>query len=387
MGKDGGSSTIDPFGGEVGTASDPGMDGTADTVLKPGSRWGDSTVDKYAGGGQLNDHNFVAKQYGFDKQAWEQTNQANRPDVAGAFGGQQWTTGPDGKPTLTTSFNGPLGDAQSALQQGYVDALKQPLGGEAARQQAFDSAYGQATSRLDPQWDKREAAQRTQLLNQGLDPSSEAYKSAMADTGMQRNDAYQGAMNSAIGQSTAAGDSVFRNNLAARSSYVPQMAGMNSLLETPKFLASGQAPTAQWLQSLRDTNNVAIGQQARADQQTSDAVSGGAQVLSAAAMMACDERWKTNIHRLKAEALPGVPWATWEYKDAPGRRCFGVIAQDLEKVAPEYVHRDADGFRWVNPEFVEAIGRRHATKLADGSGVDQPHAGDGGAGRSAVRGG
>jgi hypothetical protein len=61
--------------------------------------------------------------------------------------------------------------------------------GDAARQQAIDAAYGQATSRLDPQWEKREAAARTQLMNQGLDPSSEAFKSQMADMSQQRNDA------------------------------------------------------------------------------------------------------------------------------------------------------------------------------------------------------
>jgi hypothetical protein len=63
-------------------------------------------------------------------------------------------------------------------------------------------------------------ASRTQLLNQGLDPSSEAYKAQMQDMNFSRNDAYGSAMNSAIGQGTAAGDSVFRNNLMSQQNEI-----------------------------------------------------------------------------------------------------------------------------------------------------------------------
>lgn len=268
-----GGSTIDPM---TGMRSDQEEDAAG--LVNPSIKWGKEEVKKYApGAGEasgkegMGDNNFLARQYAFDQKAWEQSTNANRPDVNGPFGGQSWKQDPaTGEWTVNTEFNNDLGNAQNDLQKGYAEALKKPLSGDAARDQAINSAYGQATSRLDPQWAKREEAQRTQLLNQGLDPSSEAYKSAMADTGQQRNDAYTSAMNSAIGQGTQAGNDVFRNDLALRQSYVPQMQQMKTLLENPNFIASGSAPTVQWMQALRDKNNIAIGREARADQAAAD---------------------------------------------------------------------------------------------------------------------
>ena len=78
---------------------------------------------------------------------------------------------------------------------------------------------------------------------------------------------------------------------------------------------------------------------------------GGAEGI-AALFAASDERLKMNIKRSSTDALPGVPWASWEYRTDPGVRCYGVIAQDLEKVAPQFVTRRADGMRMVNYVFL-----------------------------------
>lgn len=68
-----------------------------------------------------------------------------------------------------------------------------------------------------------------------------------------------------------------------------------------------------------------------------------------------DERAKTNIVRHAAEALPGVPFASWDYlPEHGGQPSFGVIAQDLERVAPQFVHVGADGFRRVDYSFLSA---------------------------------
>lgn len=176
----------------------------------------------------------------------------NRPNQQNAFGStSNWTTGPDGRPIQTQSFGGPMGQMAGNLQGQAMQATKNPFntgapfsfgrGAEVgqfspggpfsfqnlqdpgslidpseARKQAFDSAYGQATSRLDPQWQQRESQMETKLLNQGLDPNSEAYKNAMSQLGQQRNDAYTSAQNSAIDQSTAAGNALFNQSLAGR---------------------------------------------------------------------------------------------------------------------------------------------------------------------------
>lgn len=78
---------------------------------------------------------------------------------------------------------------------------------------------------------------------------------------------------------------------------------------------------------------------------------GGAEGISAL-FAASDERLKMNIKRSAMDALPGVPWASWEYKTDPGVRCYGVIAQDLEKVAPQFVFYRDDGMRMVNYAFI-----------------------------------
>lgn len=160
---------------------------------------------------------------------------ANRANQTNAYGaGLNWTQGPDGQWTQSQSFgSGGLGQAAGGIMGQMGSQYSNPfkfsgpgvMSGDAARDQAISGAYSQATSRLDPQWNQREEAQRSQLLNQGLDPQSEAYKSAMGEFSRGRNDAYGSAMNSAIGQGTAAGDSMFRNSLAANQNAYGQQMG------------------------------------------------------------------------------------------------------------------------------------------------------------------
>lgn len=85
-------------------------------------------------------------------------------------------------------------------------------------QAAADAVYKQATSRLDPMWARREDQAHTRLLNQGLDPQSEAYKSAMSDLGQERNDAY----GSAFAQSFGQGQELFKTNMMARQQAIAE---------------------------------------------------------------------------------------------------------------------------------------------------------------------
>jgi hypothetical protein len=173
-------------------------------------------------------------------------------------------------------LSGAMGGANSSLEQMYADMLSQPFDdGTSAREQATDAAYKQATSRLDPQWAKREEAQRTQLLNQGLDPTSEAGKNAMSDMGMQRNDAYSSAMNSAIGQGREAGESVFRQNQAAR------MAPMQHM-QMLKALSQAGAPP-QLLNALIAQKNNELGLAGQAQQAQADMMNAGVGLMGALA--------------------------------------------------------------------------------------------------------
>jgi hypothetical protein len=118
-----------------------------------------------------------------------------------------------------TGFSAQAGDAlgQSVDSHlGQINAQGALPTGQEARDQAIASAYGQATSRLDPQWNQREAASRTQLINQGLDPGAQAYDTQMGNVGRERNDAYSSAMANAIGQGTAAGNSIFQQGVTSQ---------------------------------------------------------------------------------------------------------------------------------------------------------------------------
>jgi hypothetical protein len=64
--------------------------------------------------------------------------------------------------------------------------------------QMQDAYMNQARSRLDPMWEQRESGMESKLANMGLTRGSEAWNNEMANLSRGRNDAYGGAINSAI---------------------------------------------------------------------------------------------------------------------------------------------------------------------------------------------
>jgi hypothetical protein len=244
------------------------------------------------------------------------------------------------------SFNGGLGQgAQNLMGQiGSQGAL--PTGQE-ARDQAISSAYGQATSRLDPMFAQRDQALQSQLANQGLDPGSQAYDAAAGNFGRERSDAYTQALANAIGQGTQAGNVIFQQGVQSQNQPYNQLGSLAGLLqgnqgrETQYLNAAGQGYQGQ-------QNQYATQQAGK------NSLLGGAAQLAPLAIMASDERLKINVERSTLEALPGVPFASWEWAHAPGERHYGVIAQDLERVAPQYVRETPDGVKMVDYSFLEA---------------------------------
>lgn len=152
--------------------------------------------------------------------------QANRPNINTPFGSQSWTKDANGNWTMSQGLSGDVQKAFSQLKPFDLGAFgSQPQfgaqpqfgnvgNGEQARNQAIDAAYGQSMARLNPQMRQSSQALDAKLANQGLGTNSAAARSARAQMAAQQNDAQQGALNSAIMQGTAAGDSIFRNNLA-----------------------------------------------------------------------------------------------------------------------------------------------------------------------------
>lgn len=240
------------------------------------------------GGSAADTTDWQGLQTGITNAAKQQTAN-NRINTSSPFASQ--TFNPDG--STSTQFAGGLGQAASGLA-GQAAGLAKPLGwnqfgtvgtGDQARDSAINGAYGQATSRLDPMWDRREEAQRTRLLNQGLEAGSEAYQNSMGDMGMQRNDAYNQAMFSAIGQGTQAGHTAFGDNMMSqqnaianalrqRGQPVAEMQQLQGLLGQPGYNADGSS-----LQGAMGSANLAQNaslQKQRADEAAAQGAAGTA---------------------------------------------------------------------------------------------------------------
>lgn len=86
----------------------------------------------------------------------------------------------------------------------------------AERQKVEDALYGRSTGRLDPEWNQRQQALETQLLNQGFTRGSEAYNNAIGDFERQREAAYSGARNDAIAAGGGEQSRLFADALAGR---------------------------------------------------------------------------------------------------------------------------------------------------------------------------
>ncbi len=271
---------------------------------------------------------------------------------------------------------GLLGDVAS--QQGPLDFSGLPevpgfkMAGDPtkAREQAYEATYGRMKSRLDPQWEQRQNQFEAQLRSQGLTPETnpDVWNQRMSEFTRGRNDAYTTAMESAtqMGESAASGEfgrglaasqAGFQQGLTSRQQALAEMLQkrgwslneVNALLsgqqvEPPSFPGFTQAGTGQapnYMGAAQAGYQGQLDQYAIQQAMMQSLMSGGGN-LAAAAFMS-DERLKRDVHRLPVEVLPGVPLATWAWRNGPPGRFVGVIAQDLLRVRPDLV-TTIDGF-------------------------------------------
>lgn len=300
---------------------------------------------------------YAEKAAGTNEAAVDKQIKANRPSIFTPFGSQQWTQDANGNWTLNSGLTGQMGDVASMLQGQVGSMFGQPvMTGDAASKKAIDAAYGQATSRLDPMWGQREEQLKSQLANQGLDPTSKAYADALGQFGRDRNDAYSSAMNNAVGLGNQAAQSVFGMNLHAQNAPLQRLLQMQNLLAVPGFSQAGSAGGTDYLGAFGMGSNIDVGRERIAAEERGQAYGAGGDLVGGFTRFS-DERLKTRIVRHVAEVLPGVPMATWEYRALPGRRFRGVIAQDLARVAPQHVRQRPDGFLAVDYSFAPHLFR------------------------------
>jgi hypothetical protein len=117
---------------------------------------------------------------------------------SGPMGSSTWSTGPDGKNTLSSQFTGQAADTWNSVQGNMGKAAAYDP--TQARNEAIESNYGQAVSRLDPMWAQRRQAMTSSAANMGLDPGQQAYQAQAGNEMRAENDAYSTAMANAIRQ-------------------------------------------------------------------------------------------------------------------------------------------------------------------------------------------
>lgn len=313
--------------------------------------------------------------------------EANRPDQYTPWGSSTWEQSPEGDWTNTISLTPEqqasldsqmgIGQQRSDLAAGMFDrvgeefsgpmnwddfqAMQTELGtGDEARQSAIDNMYGQATSRLDPQWEQKREQQAAQLRNQGLRPGDEAYDTQMANLAMDENDAYNQAQFSAIQAGGAEGSRVFGmnersaafGNTGRQAQIAEEMQRRGFTLNEINAILSGQQigmpsmpgfNTAERSQAA-DYMGAAQNQYSAdmdafsADQAAMNSMMSGA---GSAAMMFSDARLKRNIKRI-GEYL-GHTFYSWTW--VWGGEGMGVMAHEVPR---EFVHVHPSGYLMVD---------------------------------------
>lgn len=200
------------------------------------------------------------------------------------------------------------------------------------------------TRRLQPQFARDEASMRTNLINSGIRPGSDAWNSEMTRLSQNKNDALDQLLLS--GHSTAVNDILTERNQPLNE-ITALMSG--SQVGNPNFTSTPQTQVAGVDYAGMVQNNYnAANQQYQAKMQQQNALMGGLFGLAGTAggmgiYKYSDRRLKSDVERIGITAH-GLP--LYEYTIF-GRRERGVMADEVERVMPEAVI-ERGGLKMVN---------------------------------------
>lgn len=300
----------------------------------------------------------------------ERQTLANRPNQFTPFGRVEWTRGADGSwqqhvnvdPKLQEALNSQMRvqTDRSNLAADMTGRMRQEFGGpmnweefgnftslnpdtSGVRKGAEEALFQSMKSRLDPMWQQRESQAITQLRNQGLRPGDEAFDTAMANLGRERNDAFtQASLSAAIkgGEeaerfNTMNTQNANLNNSVRQARVAEAMQKRGFSLNEINAIMSGQQVAMPNAPSFTQAGRVAGADftgaaqaQRAADMDQFNADNAWWQsLLSAAgttAMSFSDRRLKRNIRY--AGSANGRKFYRWEW--IWGGEGFGVIAQE-----------------------------------------------------------
>lgn len=331
----------------------------------------------------------------------------NNPNTTSPLGSLQFTTDTSNPNQPQTSENITLSPAEQAiLDQNQANVTQQGANAQTAQsnvtnllqtpydlqgnipqtlsagnqqqdlQNAENSLYGQQTQYLDPQFQQGQAQLESQLANQGLTPGSQAYQTAMSNFGLQKQQAYQSAMNQATSGGAAYQAQLNQTGLANQAQqaqlytqqyqeplnlYSSLMSGTQPTM--PQFSglnASQAAPTnvlgayQNQYQGQLNAYNTQVGS---ANSATSGlfglggtlglATAGNGAAGSAGWLTALsDRRLKKNIKKL-GKLSSGLPYYEFEYL-WDSIKHIGVMADEVRKILPKAVIKHESGFDMVD---------------------------------------
>ena len=237
-------------------------------------------------------------------------------------------------------------------------------------QNAENSLYSQQTQYLDPQFQQEQQQLQSQLADQGIPQGSAAYNTAMQNYNLQKQQAYQSAMNSAtsggaayqaqLNQTGLANQaqqaqlytqqyqeplSLYSNLMSGTSPTLPQFSGVNSATAAPTNVLGA------YQNSYQDQLNAYNAQQQAANSATAGlfglggSTLGAAGQIGAAYLTSSDRRLKKNIQKI-GSLVSGIPVYIYEYIWSP-HKFIGVMADEVKKVIPQAVVTE-NGFDKVN---------------------------------------
>lgn len=274
---------------------------------------------------------------------------ANLINQYSPFGSSVYTqtgTGPTGVPTYrqdTTLSAGAQGalDASLGAQTNIANTAKELSGklsahlGKPLDWSAQQNYLNDLTAQnLNPQWDRMDQQNQTDLTNRGIRPGSTVY-------GQQRDDflkSRSGAFNSAnLGNFSTA----LQSQMALRNQPLNELTGLlgASQVQTPQF---GQTPFTDVAGITQQGYANQMGQYNAGQQQLGGLFSAGASLIP----LLSDRRAKRDIKRI-GKTDTGIPIYQFRYKHG-GPVQIGYMAQDLLETNPEAVSVGPDGFYRVD---------------------------------------
>jgi hypothetical protein len=123
-----------------------------------------------------------------------------------------------------------MGGLSDQFFQGAREILSSPLEVDSAVEKKI---YDMGAQRLDPRFQKDEAALRTQLANQGISLGSEAFSNAQGDFGQAKNDAYNALAMNARGQA-------YNEAVGERNQQLSELMGLGG--QGAQFMAGATNP-------------------------------------------------------------------------------------------------------------------------------------------------